>query len=101
MNKKDGVKLPQFSITAPGLLEALIFQCFRFAEWRKDVSSDIQFRILCGSIAIAFTFLFYYITLFVWVLKSGDKNGKIKELLYISLFAILGFASFLIHYIIA
>lgn len=101
MNKKDGLKLPQIPITAPFLLEALIFQCFRFAEWRNDVSLDIQFRILCGSLAIAFTFLYYYITLFIGVLKSGDKNDKIKQLLYISLFAILGFGTFLIHYIIA
>lgn len=101
MNKKDELKLPQIPIATPCVLEALIFQCFRFAVWRNDVSLDIQFRILMGSLVIAFMFLSYYIFIFIQVLKSDDKNEKIKQLASISLFAIVGFGTFLINYFIA
>lgn len=101
MNKEDGLKLTYITIAAPCILESFIFQCFHFAEWRNDVSLDIQIRIIWGSLAIACTFLCYYISLSVGVVKSSDKSDKIKQLLSISLFAAVGFGTFLFNFFIA
>ena len=100
MNKKYASSLLEIAIVSPFLLELFIFQCFRFADWRNDVSSDIQFRILWGSLGISLAFILYYTCLFIWVLKSDDKNHKANQLFKICLFAILGISTFLIHYFI-
>lgn len=98
MNKKDTFILPPMGSISPCIFELFIFQCFRFADWRNDLNSEIQFRILWGSLAITIFFVLYYISMLIWVKKFYTKEDKTNQLLKISLFAILGFLSFVISY---
>ncbi|SEU26398.1 hypothetical protein SAMN05443270_4140 [Lacrimispora sphenoides] len=98
MNKKDTFILSPIGIAPPCIFEIFIFQCFRFADWRNDLSQEIQFRILWGSLAIVIFFVLYYVSIFIWVKKYYTEENKTKQLLKISLFAILGFLSFAINY---
>lgn len=98
MNKKDTFNLYPMGIVSPCIFEIFIFQCFRFGNWKSDLNSEIQFRILWGSLAIAIFFVLYYASIFIRVKKYYTEENKVKQLLKISLFAILGFLSFVINY---
>lgn len=98
MNKKDTFILFRIGVLVPCISEIFIFQFFRFADWKSDLNKEIQFRILCGSLAIVIFFALYYICMLVWVKKNYTKDDKTNQLLKISLFAILGFLSFLVGY---
>lgn len=99
MNKKDSRFL--YSITIlPCMLETFIFQSFRFAEWRKEMNSEIQFRILWGSLGIAVFFIVFYGILFFRVKHSYDEKDKTGQLVKISIFAVLGFLSYVIGYFV-
>jgi flagellar biogenesis protein FliO len=98
MNKKDTSILPPMGIVPPCIFEIFIFQCFRFADWKGGLSQEIQFRILWGSLAIVIFFVLYYTSLLVRVKKYYTEGNKTKQLLKISLFAILGFLSFAINF---
>lgn len=96
MLNKEKIKM-NFKISAPGILEMFIFSCFRFANWREELSPDNQFRVTCGALAIVVTFILYYACLFYYTAKS--QNGyKTKESLYITFYALIGFLSFFFSY---
>ena len=98
MNKKDTFILSPIGVSAPCASEMFIFQCFRFADWRNDLNSEIQFRIFWGSLAITIFFVLYYTSMLIWVKKFYTEEDKTKQLLKIGLFAMLGFLSFVINY---
>ncbi len=98
MNKKDTFNPYSMAIISPCIFEIFIFQCFRFADWKSDLNSEIQFRILWGSLAITIFFVSYYTFLFFLVKKFYTEKNKVNQLLKICFFAILGFLSFVISY---
>lgn len=98
MNKKDTFILSPMGIVPPCIFEIFIFQCFRFADWKNDLNSEIQLRILWGALAITIFFILYYTSIFIQVKKFYNEEDKTKQLLKIGLFAILGFLSFAINY---
>lgn len=100
MNRKKISVFYRLGVLLPCLFELYIFQCFRFADWKDVLSSEIQFRILCGSMAIAIFFALFYIVLFVWVKKIYTGEDKTKQLLIISLFGVLGFMSYIVGYLL-
>lgn len=98
MNKKNENIFYRISTFSPCLFEIFIFQCFRFADWKNDLDSEIQTRILFGSLAIAVFFALYYIIFFIWVKKFYIGGDKTIQLLKTGLFAMLGFMSYIIGY---
>lgn len=86
-----------FKIVTPGLLEMFIFHCFHFAGWRHELSPDYQFRVTCGALAIAVSFLIYYGMLFYHTIRS-EAEHRTRDLLYIAFYAFIGFSSFFISY---
>lgn len=98
INNKNSFVISPIGISLPCIFEIFIFQCFRFADWRKDLNSEIQLRIMWGSLAIALFFVSYYAFMFVWVKKNYMEENKTRQLFKICLFAILGILSFTIGY---
>ncbi len=98
MNKKDTLNLSPMGIVSPCIFEIFIFQCFRFGSWKSDLNSEIQFRILWGSLAISTFFILYYASMLIRVKKYYTEENKTILLLKICLYAILGFLSFAINY---
>lgn len=81
MNNKNSFVISPIGISLPCIFEIFIFQCFRFADWRKDLNSEIQLRIMWGSLAIALFFVSYYAFMFVWVKKTTWKKTKLDNFL--------------------
>lgn len=100
MNKKDTFILSPIGVFTPCVFEIFIFQCFRFADWKSGLDSEIQFRILWGSLAIAVFFALYYTSMLIWMKKYYTEEDKTKQLLKISLLNILGFLSFVINFLV-
>ena len=98
MNRKDTFILSPMGPILPCIFEIFIFQCFRFADWKSGLSQEIQFRILWGSLAIVIFFVLYYDSMLIRIKKYYTEENKTRQLLKISLFAILGFLSFAINY---
>jgi hypothetical protein len=98
MNKKDTSILSSIVIVLPCISEIFIFQCFRFADWRLELSSELQFRVLWGTIAITLFFIVYYIFTLIWVIRFYTYEDRTNKILKISLFAILGFMSSVVGY---
>lgn len=98
MNKNDTFILSPIGIISPCIFEIFIFQCFRFADWRRELNSELQLRVLWGTIAITLFFAVYYIFMLIWVKKSYKKEDRTNLILKISLFAILGFMSSIVGY---
>ena len=80
------------------VFEIFIFLCFRFADWRQNLNSDIQLRIFWGAFAIVLFFIVLNIIIFFTVKKYYTQKDKTSELLKISLFGILGLSSSIIGY---
>ena len=99
MNKKDSRFLYLITVL-PCMFEIFIFQSFRFAGWRREMNSEIQFRILWGSLGIAVFFIVCYGILFFRVKHSYNEKDKTGRLMKISLFAVLGFLSYVIGYFV-
>lgn len=98
MNEKNTFIMSPIGISLPCIFEIFIFQCFRFADWRSDLNSEIQLRILWGSLAIALFFVIYYTFMFVWVIKFYTGKNKTNQFLKISLFALIGIMSYIVGY---
>lgn len=46
MNKKDTFIQSPIGIFLPCIFEIFIFQCFRFSDWRRELNSELQIRVL-------------------------------------------------------
>lgn len=99
-SKEKKKRLYNLAILAPCMFELWIFLCFHFADWRRELPEDIQFRIFWGSLVIAIAFLFYYLGLLVTTIYFYNEKNKNIKIATIILNAIIGLLSYLIGYFV-
>ena len=90
--------LSPIGVISPCIFEIFIFQYFRFADWRQELGSELQFRVLWGTIAITLFFIVYYTFMLIWVKRFYTEENKVNQMIKISLFAIMGFMSSIVGY---
>ncbi len=98
MNKNETFIVSPIGIIPPCIFEMFIFLCFRFADWRRELNSELQLRVLWGTIAITLFFAIYYISMIIWVKKNYKKEDRTNLIFKICLVAILGFMSSIVGY---
>ena len=96
MNKKSN-RINGLIIT-PCLLHSLIFLCFQFGDWRKELTEEVQLRVFAGALSIVISFILYYIILGYMLIKHYKESDKNLRLGCIVLMIILNISSFLISY---
>lgn len=84
----------------PCIAEIFIFLCFRFVEWRDEISPRAQYRVFWGALAIALFFAVFYVFCFFEIKKNYTGEDKLRQYLKVIIFMVIGFSSYLISYFV-